>query len=123
MPSLSALANAHPNGPGTSTSLQFSYSFLHMHSYSKQIWSGVTTPSPAGGNLVITSDLDRANFYEFTFQHISILNHTIKRGDRINVHCIYDLSTNLFPKLHPNNTGVTFDLASEDEMCIDFSLN
>ncbi|RUP50176.1 hypothetical protein BC936DRAFT_140081 [Jimgerdemannia flammicorona] len=95
-------------------------SALHMHAYGKQIWTGVTTPSPSGGNLVITSDLDRDNFYEFTFQHISMVNRTIKRGDRINVHCVYDLTTNLFPKQRPNDTGVTFSLGSEDEMCMEF---
>ncbi|RUP45567.1 hypothetical protein BC936DRAFT_148005 [Jimgerdemannia flammicorona] len=105
-------------------------SFLHMHEYGRQIWTGVTSPSPAGGNLFVTSDLDRANFYEFTFQHISTLNRTIKRGDRLNLHCIltayisysYDLSTNLFPQQRANDTGVTFNLASEDEMCMDFRL-
>ncbi|RUP43083.1 hypothetical protein BC936DRAFT_137650 [Jimgerdemannia flammicorona] len=118
-------------------------SFLHMHEYGRQIWTGVTSPSPAGGNLFVTSDLDRANFYDFTFQHISTLNRTIKRGDRLNLHCVFnpiiarcfmliddihvyisysfDLSTNLFPQQRPNDTGVTFNLASEDEMCLDFS--
>ncbi|RUS30781.1 DOMON domain-containing protein [Jimgerdemannia flammicorona] len=104
-------------------------SFLHMHEYGRQIWTGVTSPSPAGGNLFVTSDLDRANFYEFTFQHISTLNRTVKRGDRLNLHCVltayisysYDLSTNLFPQQRANDTGVTFNLASEDEMCMDFS--
>ncbi|RUS27037.1 DOMON domain-containing protein [Jimgerdemannia flammicorona] len=91
-------------------------SFLHMHEYGRQIWTGVTSPSPAGGNLFVTSDLDRANFYDFTFQHISTLNRTIKRGDS------FDLSTNLFPQQRPNDTGVTFNLASEDEMCLDFRL-
>ncbi|RUS26286.1 hypothetical protein BC938DRAFT_470975 [Jimgerdemannia flammicorona] len=96
-------------------------SFLHMHMYGRQIWTGVTSPSPAGGDLFVTSDLDRANFYEFNFQHISILNRTIKRGDRLNLHCVYDVSTNLFPQQRPNDMGVTFNLASEDEMCLDFS--
>ncbi|RUS26844.1 hypothetical protein BC938DRAFT_484047 [Jimgerdemannia flammicorona] len=93
-----------------------------MHAYGKQIWTGVTTPSPTGSNRVVTSDLDRSNFYDFGFQHNSIVNHTIKRGDRINLHCVYDLSTNLFPRQRPNDTGVTFNLGTEDEMCLNFSL-
>lgn len=62
-----------------------------MHSYGRQTWSSVTRVSTVGpANLTVstTTDVDRIDFYEFEFQHVSSMDTVIKRGDRLNVHCM-----------------------------------
>ncbi|RUS34244.1 hypothetical protein BC938DRAFT_481617 [Jimgerdemannia flammicorona] len=86
------------------------------------MWSSITSLATDPDVVTTTTDLDRTDFYEFEFQHVSHIHKVIKRGDRLNVHCVYDTSQNLFPHMRPNDTKVSFGLASEDEMCIDYSL-
>jgi len=90
-------------------------SFLHAHAYGTQLVSTVTSNQT-------TTELGRADFFEFPFQHIEMTNHVVKRGDRINVHCNFDLSQNLFSSLpsHANDQAVTFGLGSENEMCLNY---
>ncbi|RUP43016.1 copper type II ascorbate-dependent monooxygenase [Jimgerdemannia flammicorona] len=95
-------------------------SSLHMHKYGRQMWSSITSLATDPDVVTTTTDLDRTDFYEFEFQHVSHIHKVIKRGDRLNVHCVYDTSQNLFPHMRPNDTKVSFGLASEDEMCIDY---
>ncbi|RUP48800.1 hypothetical protein BC936DRAFT_143961 [Jimgerdemannia flammicorona] len=83
-------------------------SSLHMHKYGHQMWSSITSPATDPDVVTTTTNLDRTDFYEFEFRHVSHIHKVIKRGDRLNVYCVYDTSQNLFPHIRLNDTKVSF---------------
>lgn len=79
---------------------------MHMHQAGSSIW---TTQWRGSENL---GPFNQISFYEFDFQQITFLNKVIRRGDRINLNCVYDTSTRTSP--------TRFAIGSEDEMCMDY---
>ena len=57
-------------------------------------------------NFVTTTN--RVEYYDYHFQSFVPINVTIKPGDRINTHCVYDTSDDSKP--------VEFGLSSAQEM-------
>jgi len=55
---------------------------------------------------------NQISFYQFDFQQITFLDKIIRRGDRINLNCVYDTSRRTDP--------TKFAIGSEDEMCMEF---
>lgn len=80
--------------------------FLHMHALGKQIW----TTQHRNGEFVRT--LNRAEFYSYDFQQQTPQNVTIRPGDLLNLHCIFDSSHQTSP--------TSFGVESTQEMCMDF---
>jgi len=78
-------------------------SFLHMHETGSQFWSSHTS----AGNKTITNRID---FWSFGFQQQTNVNYTIKRGDRINTHCVYHRQP---------DRQVIMGKGSTDEMCLE----
>jgi len=81
-------------------------SLLHMHGVGSAMWSRQWRN---GEDLGITN---KAEFYSFHFQQTTSVNYTIKPGDRINTHCIYNTKS--------KTTPTVFGIESSQEMCIDF---
>jgi len=75
-----------------------------------QIGSRMFTTQWRNGEYL--GDLNHADYYDFDFQQTTPMNKTIKRGDRLNTHCIY----NSLRRQNPTK----FASGSRDEMCIDF---
>jgi len=82
---------------------------LHMHEYGTMIWSTVWHNGQR-----IKDYLNRAEWYQFSYQQITPLVRVIQPGDRINTHCVYDTSS------VPANESIYFGSASTDEMCLEF---
>eukprot|EP00026_Physarum_polycephalum_P006528 Phypoly_transcript_06576.p1 GENE.Phypoly_transcript_06576~~Phypoly_transcript_06576.p1 ORF type:complete len:551 (+),score=51.01 Phypoly_transcript_06576:87-1739(+) len=78
----------------------------HMHYVGSQIW----TSQWRNGTQI--SEFGRVEYWSFENQGQQLMSLTIKPGDRLNTHCIYD-SRN-------KNTPTVFGPASTDEMCIHF---
>jgi len=79
---------------------------LHMHASGRRMWTTHYRDD------VLLSTTDRADFYAFAFQHVNYVNYTIKRGDRLNTHCVFDTSD--------RNYVTRFGYASVAEMCMNF---
>eukprot|EP01090_Pellita_catalonica_P018511 TRINITY_DN6011_c0_g1_i1.p1 TRINITY_DN6011_c0_g1~~TRINITY_DN6011_c0_g1_i1.p1 ORF type:complete len:580 (-),score=77.66 TRINITY_DN6011_c0_g1_i1:95-1807(-) len=80
--------------------------FLHMHFIGDSIWSTVYRDNE------FVEEINGAQFYSYDFQQATNVDVVIKKGDRIHTHCVFDST------LRQNPTK--FDLASTDEMCMDF---
>lgn len=81
--------------------------FLHMHQAGKQIWSN---HYDANNNSL--GHFNKIDFWDFDFQQNTRMNKTIKRGDRINTHCVYNSLGHTAP--------IEFGLESTEEMCMEF---
>jgi len=81
-------------------------SSLHMHASGAQMWTTHYRDDKYLGTLT------RSDFYAFNNQHSNYINVTIKRGDRLNTHCVFDT------RERTRSTG--FGYASFSEMCMDF---
>jgi len=80
-------------------------SMLHMHERGALMWSDQWR----NGSFV--QELNRVDFFNFNLQQSTPVNFTIMPGDRLSVHCVYNL----------NPTSITqFGIASYQEMCINF---
>jgi len=80
--------------------------FLHMHMAGTQMWSNIWRGNTSLGHL------NRADFYGFHFQQNTPVQKTIKPGDRISTHCVYNTA---------NRQNFTeFSIESTDEMCMEF---
>lgn len=79
---------------------------LHMHEVGTQIYS-----THWRGNEFLGT-LNRIDFWDFDLQQTTSNNRTIKPGDRINTHCIYNSMS--------RNNITRFGTGSKDEMCINF---
>jgi len=79
---------------------------LHMHASGRQMWTTHYRDD------VLLSTTDRADFYSFDFQHVNYVNYTIKRGDRLNTHCVMSTAD--------RNYVTRFGYASIAEMCMNF---
>jgi len=84
---------------------------LHMHQVGKMMWS---VHYDSTGTRVSENNgyLNRVEYWDFKFQDFPRFKTVIKRGDRINTHCVFDTST--------INRTVKFGSASSDEMCLEF---
>lgn len=80
-------------------------SFLHMHTFGQRIW----TSRIRNG---MTEVMDYREFWDQDFQTIVPKNFTIEPGDRLNTHCVYDTTK--------ATKTVTFGVATEQEMCMNF---
>ena len=38
----------------------------------------------------LIQEINRVDFWQFEFQQNTPVNYTIRRGDRVNTHCVYD---------------------------------
>jgi hypothetical protein len=80
--------------------------YFHMHEIGRSGWSWIhregQEPIP----------LSRVEYYAFANQHGTPVDVTLKRGDRINTHCVWDSSRRSEP--------TRISIASTDEMCIEF---
>jgi hypothetical protein len=80
--------------------------FFHMHEIGRSGWSWIhrqgEEPIP----------LSRVEYFAFANQHGVPLDVTLKRGDRINTHCVWDSSKRTQP--------TRISIASTDEMCLEF---
>jgi len=88
------------------TDLYLFGSALHMHVAGAQMWTTVYRDDKYMGTI------SRADFFSFDNQHLNYVNFTIKPGDRLNTHCVF----NTVERVRP--TG--FGYASFNEMCMDF---
>jgi len=79
---------------------------LHMHSYGHQIWSSIFRDDEMVG------ETNRNNFWDNNFQKLVETHTILKPGDRLNTHCIWDMSR--------TEEDITFGLGGENEMCIEF---
>jgi hypothetical protein len=80
--------------------------FLHMHEIGKSMVARHFRGTQYLG------EINRIDFWDFAFQQVTPVSRVIRRGDRLQLHCIYDSST--------RTAATKFDLGSEDEMCIEF---
>jgi dopamine beta-monooxygenase len=81
-------------------------SFPHMHQLGSQMW----TTQWRGNELV--AEIGRIEYWAFDHQQIQFVNFTIRPGDRLNTHCVFDTRS--------KNTTTKFGFTSSDEMCIHF---
>ena len=79
-------------------------SFLHGHQSMRQIWAHHFDANGTDLGLI-----DKFEYWSFTHQINNAVNVTIKPGDRVNVHCVYDTSK--------RTTPTYFSQGSMDEMC------
>jgi len=56
--------------------------------------------------------ISRADFFSFDNQHIIYVNVTLRPGDRLNTHCVYNTADRV--------RSTRFGYASFSEMCMDF---
>jgi len=81
-------------------------SFQHMHNAGSQMYS------THWRNDTFLGDLNRVDFYDFDFQQNTLVSTTIRRGDRLNTHCVYNTLD--------RNTPTSFGVDSIQEMCMEF---
>jgi len=84
--------------------------FLHMHSIGREMWSEIKRD---GGEWITTNSIE---FWDFNFQSNNkplIGEYKLKKGDSLRVTCIFE--TEMGKPTHK------YGLASEDEMCLQFS--
>jgi len=80
--------------------------FLHMHFIGQKIWTNIWRDNQ------FYTELNDVEYYSYNFQQATDVDVIIKPGDRMNTHCIFDSSSRSAPTV--------FDIASTDEMCMDF---
>jgi len=81
-------------------------SSLHMHVSGAQMWTTHYRDDKLLGTI------SRTDFFAFDNQHSNYVNVTLKPGDRLNTHCVFNT------KDRSRTTG--FGYASFSEMCMDF---
>jgi len=81
-------------------------SFPHMHQVGSQIWS---TQWRDGVQI---AEIGRVEYWTFNHQQIEQVNVTIRPGDRLNTHCVYDTRS--------KSTKIDFGESSDEEMCMHF---
>ena len=95
----------------------------HMHYKGRSIWTTVSRPAAEeeradageGGSFVHVADLDRKEYWNNGFQSQipqAPGAFTLRRGDRLNTHCVFDTTRAERP--------VAFGSSTEEEMCMDF---
>ena len=94
----------------------------HMHYKGRSIWTTVSRPAAEeradagrGRSFVHVADLDRKEYWNNGFQSQipqAPGAFTLRRGDRLNTHCVFDTTRAEAP--------VAFGSSTEEEMCMDF---
>jgi len=85
---------------------------FHLHQTGTMAWSTLWRHNGLNSSMDSLGYINRAEYYSYEHQHINYKDLIIKRGDRMNVHCVWDTS-----KL---STMTTMGLTITNEMCIDF---
>jgi len=79
----------------------------HMHGFGRQMWTSVYR------NAAKIYEIGRADYYHSEFQvDVMVGPFQVNKGDRINVHCVYNTLS--------SETPVDWGIATTDEMCIAF---
>ena len=99
---MSACTAAKMRGP-----VQVFASVLHGHQLMQSSWTNHFSAN--GTHLGV---LDSSQFWSFDHQQVHMVQATINPGDRLNTHCVYDLTKSA--------ANVPFGQPSNNEMCIHF---
>jgi len=81
-------------------------SALHMHVSGSQMWTTHFRDDKYLGTI------SRSDFFAFDNQHTNYVNVTVRKGDSLNTHCVFNTADRTRP--------TAFGYASFSEMCMDF---